>query len=618
MRLVDASNRSSDPAGAALTRRSGGEGNTGPLPGHLGRRVERLAEVCQRAGRWRVPGGELFVLPRWLAAGDEVTARMRGVRALRICVYASRVPRVVVAGRTSRRQLARVRISPRTPAGWRRLHVTKFAATVRRDLRLAIGATPKVSPWLAEMETAPEKVEAAAIAIWCEFLAALDAPRALRIPGAELSLLDLLTVLDGRAGGRDRVWFCNQWPAAAAALFRAGKATRTLREIDANRAMAVKVATAAFCCQGLNHCTRARLWARRAPRYCGDLHLAGVLAGHGARWDVQVRCILMHANENTSGALLRRLAGSSLHAREQAEFAVAAAVQPVFETAECRLAVGMLVILALAGSRFRPGIIEPSDIASAFVAVSADCLAAHCAGASPLGADRLEAGVLAFADMLSTGRPELSPTELFRFVAAARGRVIGVEERTLAAIGERSWPAPPGWDGDVASFGNGVISPLLSGQESRSEGEAMQNCLAWTSMYARQASVGNLALFSIRVAGRRATLALRPVERRGLVESYAIEQFAGPKNSKPPRVCAFVARSLVERLQARLPAEVPAGVVRLRQHQQAGRRFNADREVASARWRDYIALLPGRFRSASPADVVKASESKRRPSRRQR
>ena len=191
--------------------------------------------------------------------------------------------------------------------------------------------------------------------------------------------------------------------------------------------MAVKVATAAFCCQGLNHCTRARLWARRAPRYCGDLRLAGVLAGHGSTWDVQVRCILMHANENTSGALLRRLAHCSLHARQHAEFAVAAAVQPVLETAECRLAVGMLVIRALAGSRFRPEVIEPSDVASAFVAVSSDCLAVHCAGGSTVGADRLESGVLAFADMLFTGRPELTPTELFRFVASARGTAIGVE-----------------------------------------------------------------------------------------------------------------------------------------------------------------------------------------------
>ena len=200
LRLVDASTRSRELAGTALTGRSGEEINAGPLPSHLGRRVERLAEVCARAGRWRVAGGELFVLPSWLVAGNEATVRMRGVRALRVYVDALRVPRVVVAGSASRRQLTRVRISPRTPAGWRRRHVTKFAAAVRRDLRLVLGTTPKASLWLAEMETAPEKVEVAAIAIWCEFLVALDAPRAFRIPGAELSLLDLLAVLEGRAG----------------------------------------------------------------------------------------------------------------------------------------------------------------------------------------------------------------------------------------------------------------------------------------------------------------------------------------------------------------------------------------------------------------------------------
>ena len=461
------------------------------------------------------------------------------------------------------------------------------------------------------METAPERVEAAAIAIWGEFLTAVDAPGALRIPGAELSLLDLLTVLDGPGGGADRVWFCKQWPAAAAALLRGGRATRSLREIDANRANAVKVAAATFCCQGLNDCSRARQWARRAPRYRADLRLAEVLAGHGSTWDVQVRCILMHANERTGGALLRRLASCSIHAREHAEFAVAAAVQPVLETSECRLAVGMLVIRILAGSRFRPAGVQPADVASAFVAVSADCLATYSTEGSAVGADRLEAGVLAFASWLCSGRPELSPRELCRFVASARGDGMDVVERASGAIDDLRWPAPAGWDGETKTFADAAgIRPLLSGREVHAEGEAMQNCLARTSRYQRQAAVGNLALFSIRVAGKRATLALSPVERRGFVKSYATEQFAGPKNSKPPGVCAVVATRLVERLRARLPVEVPAEVKLLRQRLQAGRRFNSDREAASARWRHYVSLLPKRFRSMSPVDVVKACEGR--------
>ena len=143
----------------------------------------------------------------------------------------------------------------------------------------------------------------------------------------------------------------------------------------------------------------------------------------------------------------------------------------------------------------------------------------------------------------------------------------------------------------------------------------MQNCLARTSRYQRQASVGNLTLFSIRVAGRRATLALRPLERRGLVQSYAIEQLAGPKNTKPPGVCAVVATRLVERLRARLPAKVAAELKLRRQRLQASREFNRDRETANARWSHYVSLLPGRFQSTSPVDVVRACEGRRGLSR---
>ena len=54
------------------------------------------------------------------------------------------------------------------------------------------------------------------------FLDAVDAPLGLRIPDFELSLADLLVVLAGSDGGRNREWFANHWPAAAATVLRAG------------------------------------------------------------------------------------------------------------------------------------------------------------------------------------------------------------------------------------------------------------------------------------------------------------------------------------------------------------------------------------------------------------
>ena len=87
-------------------------------------------------------------------------------------------------------------------------------------------------------------------------------PAGLRVPGFEASLADLLLVFQARDGGRDgrdREWFANNWPAAASAILKAGRAKQAFRRVDGNRAAAV--GAAAFCCQ--ERATARRLWRSR-------------------------------------------------------------------------------------------------------------------------------------------------------------------------------------------------------------------------------------------------------------------------------------------------------------------------------------------------------------------
>ena len=62
----------------------------------------------------------------------------------------------------------------------------------------------------------------------------------------------------------------------------------------------------------------------------------------------------------------------------------------------------------------------------------------------------------------------------------------------------------------------------------------MGNCLARGNLFEQEALLGRLALFSIQTGNARATLSIRPLERRGEITSYDIAQLKGPKNSSPP------------------------------------------------------------------------------------
>ena len=567
----------------------------GPLPAQLGRRIEAVVERCHRAGRHGVDGGEVFVLPWWLAAERRAAEELRKP-ALKVYVWASRKPRVSVGRGATARRLATVALSPRPPAAWRRDCITKEAAAIGCDLELALGRSPEHSPWIAQAARAPEVAEQAAIDVWDALLAAADVPRGLRVPGFEASLADLLLVLGGRDGGCDREWFANYWPAAASAILRSGGAEEVFRRMDGNRAAAVGAAAAAFCCQEKSDCGKALALAREFPKHRGDLCLARVLAGHGRRVDVHIRSLLPR---DDGGKVLRRMARRSDHAREQAEFAAAAAMRSVFISGECRLAVGRALVSTFAGSGFDPRGLVPATIAHMFMAVSADCLAAFVP--EVVQVDKLETGVIGLARVLAADGWRLSPTRLARFAAAACPAGLDPAEWEGRLWDE--WPKAPGWGGDDtwSPFAGAAVTVLASQAALWREGETMENCLRTDRGLAWQASAGSLAFFAIRVGDHRATLSVRLRERGGVIESYEVGQLRGPKNAPAEPPAEAAARSVLERLNAGLPAAVSSRM------KSAQRRFNPREDVAQERWRRYAALLPKRFRSLSPEEIAKAA-----------
>lgn len=575
------------------------------LPAELRRSVEALVKLRHCAGRYARGGKERFVLPPWLTATHEMGVRNR-LGPLRVDVDPSATRRIAVHGDATRQRIGTVVLSQRTPAAWRRRCIIQAATTLGRALEDALGAAPAWSEWLAEMESAPEKVEQAGIRVWHAFLAALDVPRGLRIPGFERTLADLLLVLDGPGGGADREWFTNQWPAAAAALLAAGIAPAEFRRIDDNRAAAVAAATAAFCCRDRPDCPYALPLARQMPKYRRDSCLARALAGHGSLKEVHIRAILTRANQEEGGSLLRRMAQCSAYARDHVELAAATAVQPVLVSNRCRMAVGQLILLTFAGSGFDPARLDPASIASSLTTVAAVCLAAFVPPWFVPAAGRVDAGVTALAIFLAAARRRPSPRQFVRFIGVAE-RLGSHPDRQGAGIRERDpWPPPVAWREDDRRAARAIILPLLTSEAVRAEGRVMKNCLASTTTFTKEARSGHVALFSIQAGASRATLAVELLHRGGAIASHRIGQLEGPDKAPPTRACESAARFLVERLNARLPLPVPAAIEQWRTglHYRNARRLPTDRVAASAIWQLYVRSLPARFRSTSPVDVV--------------
>ena len=269
------------------------------------------------------------------------------------------------------------------------------------------------------------------------------------------------------------------------------------------------------------------------------------------------------------------------------------------------MAMGQLIVRTFAGSGFDPARLDPASIAAVFIAISADCLAAFVTTRLDIAADKLETGVTAFANFLAAERWRLSPGQFARFIAGAERHTTCLEKWTARFREYDRWPPPAAWRQDDTRLDGATITPLLSQEAMREEGEALNNCLARNNTFEQKALLGQLALFSFQAGDARATLSIRPVERRGMIQAYEIAQLKGPHNATPQVVCQTAARSLVERLNSRLPLTVPAAVGWRRKHLHLGnqRRFNANRDVANDRWRRYVKHLPKRFQSTWPGEI---------------
>ena len=596
-----------------------------PLPTDLRRVIVDWVELHHRAHRRETSGAEVFILPPWIALGD-APLEQRPSSALRIRIDRQRAPLAVLSDDWKRRHLKSVLLSPRTPDSTRRRRIAESAESLLADLCLVLGSPLLAFDWVQDMLIDPGAVESAAIELWGRFLDSADVPLGLRIPGFELSIKELLTVVDGPDGGRDRKWFANEWPAAASALFRSGKAKKVFRKIEFNRSAGVRQATRAFCCAGNPKCEKAARFAQRAARYSDDPNLARLLAGSpDEQLERHIRALLMEANDDASGEILRRMGRLSTHAREQMELAVAVAIHPAYDRDSCAFWVGKLATRTLAGTDVDPKTIDPEIIAGGLSAVSADCLAAFAAertwgsARQPLfrayeEAGRLERGILAFVTLLSVPAWRLTPRQFIRFLTRAERRAV----HQVEPISRRScsdWPTPPGWreEDRYDDSNGGIIEPLVTVDMVVTEGGKMKNCLRGGG-FDRAALVGKLALFSVRSGKDRATLALQPHEMRDApdrirVLGYELFDLKGKRNSPPAAACRAIALALLERLNARTPLVLDDDEVSrrecIREEINRSRSFNADQETANERWqRIYLPGLPRRFRSTSPAEIV--------------
>lgn len=492
-----------------------------PPPPRLTGNIVRLAELrLGPAKHWSKHGEKTFVLPSWLLIEKEGWEDCPE-NTLWIHHCLSPVPSLARSDDWNEADLKLIRLSPRTPEGWRRSLIELGALAIFCDLQLVLGAPPTRIGWLQDMITDPQAVESEAIGLWDEFRRAAElVPQGLRIPGFESSIADLLVVYEGRAGGKDRRWFADHWPVAQSWLLKSDNAQEVFNRIDENQAAAVPEVTRLLCCVGNAECEEAKLLARAIPKYRHDENICRMLAFGPGGESENICHLLRDINLDDKGELLRQIARQSTHAREQMAFACAVATEPVFESPKCQLAAAKLVARALAGSGIAPDELDAPVIARGLVSVSADCLAAIVSQriADPsyeLSWDdeigSLDAGIMAFTEFVSQANWHLTRKQLMRFLDYAHDAAIHRMEMSESEFDDH-WPAPVTWNEKDRNLEGAIVEPLRSVDAIRKEGEQMQNCLRG-NLYDRTALLGRVVLFSIRGKNARATLSLKSFER---------------------------------------------------------------------------------------------------------
>ena len=572
----------------------------GSISGALAAKIGEAMQAHCTPGHMTRNETHLFTFPAWLVCAPGPHSAPK--RPLRVRLNSK--GRLLSVNRDwSATALEAVRLSPRLPQHERRGAFVETATILLQDMECVSGTSAQ-SDWLREIIANPERQEARALSIWERFLAICYQPRALRLLSDQERSLQALRII---TKSENRLWFADEWPWVAASLLRQGtrKANQTFREIDKSRAAAVHIATGQVCCQQARTCEKARMIARVLPKYKDSMELAHLL-GKGQDGDNQIRALLVEANYDEQGALVRRLIEAK-STRAHFEFARQAALALVRSSPACKIEVGKLIARSLAGcDETALRALAPHILATGLVTIAADCIAAHIASSSPQAEDErhiLDQATISLVQFLSAHH--LTPTQLTRLAMRGASSLTGVDGSHQSAC----WPAPLAWRATDRISKGVTVQPLLSTAALRTEGRSMENCLRYDTSYVQSAWLGHLSIFSVQARSSRATLSVREQSHNGTVLKYEIEELAGVVNKPPSPECRDAAQALVARLNARLPIRLPREEALRRRRVSAKLSsdlcYNPNISTADKRWQhSYLPILPKRCWQTAAKQVV--------------
>ena len=622
-----------------------------PLPDALARAIER--EVRRRHAPARfdgdgdggAAGDALYVMPQWLCArpAAKSPAPARALRSaspfragLRVSLRGAG-PAVTVHADGGDGECADPAVSPalrvialkrKTPSKRRRRRLVATAKMLLDALETVLGAAPSAeSAWLLHMLREPRVAEQEGLAVWNGFVAACNVTPSFHVSTKRtLSLATLILLRRGADGGRHREVFAEHHPWSLQAVLDSPNPEEPPSRIDSNPANALIEAAKHYCCRGDAACDKAIGIAKMLPRHRHNVALDALLGSAGRDGvDNQIRSILLEVLKRDS-EILTHIGSETDLARQQ----IMRAIEVVFAYRDgtkgsltCAYELAVVLARMMIRNGCDPDDVDPEEVATGLVSVSADTLAVFAAASLSDAsvtpphpdADTLDTGVLAFLAHVCAkgpGRPRLSTRQLIKFTSAARYRCVHTLSLARAEL-DRFWMLPPGWSArEHAALAGARIEPLYSLDSMTALGHALRNCLR-EGRYQLAAALGRLALFSIEAGDGRAALALKPVERDSdfevVLDGWKIDQLRGPQNLDPSPGCTAAAEALVRELDGRCPLVIPYEEIarreRLQEVMNRSRSFNEDADIAAERWSEvYLRHLPRGFRKTSPAAIV--------------
>lgn len=324
-----------------------------PTPGDLAARiVERATWLFPPAGVVDDGRARLYAIPYWLV--HPRPERRPGALHVRIGPAASEF--LIADGETRAPPpmdgMRSVVLRRKRPAASRRDFMVRAARALAAELEFILGAAPSAGGWIRWAASAPREAERFAVDVWNAFVADCGAPESFRLPGRSLRLHELAILRDAGDHRGDRLWFADRQPWAARALMQSPSAEEKFREIQANRASAVKISAEFLCCAGVEDCGKAKRLAQRMPRYRAEAGLDLVFGDSEHRQDRASRALLFEALARDGIGAFDRVVENPRLARRQLELSVEAAQAGL--GAEAGYEVGVVLFRTMLWSRFDP------------------------------------------------------------------------------------------------------------------------------------------------------------------------------------------------------------------------------------------------------------------------